>query len=53
MNKLDLAARLAQQSRQSYGKAADRVDLLVYKMLKKLEQSPKKPTRPSASKDKP
>ncbi|MGA8029312.1 MAG: hypothetical protein WB992_19395 [Bryobacteraceae bacterium] len=55
MNKLDLAARLARQTRHSCGKAADEVDLLVFNMLKDLKRPVRKATLRSAkaaSKDK-
>jgi len=39
MNKYELAQRLARRSRQSKGNAADRVDALVYKLLKGLKQT--------------
>jgi nucleoid DNA-binding protein len=38
MNKYELAQRLARRSRQSKGNAADRVDALIYKLLKDLKQ---------------
>jgi len=38
MNKYELAQRLARRSGQSKGNAADRVDALIYKLLKDLKQ---------------
>ena len=41
MNKLELASRLARESRRSHAKAADEVDNLVYNLLKDLKHSAK------------
>jgi nucleoid DNA-binding protein len=48
MDKHELAQRLARRSRQSKGSAADRVDALVYKLLKDLKQP--KPVIPARAK---
>ena len=45
MDKKELVERLAKQSHQSKGKAADQVDTLVYGLLKELKQTPGKPAK--------
>ena len=45
MDKQELVERLAKQSHQSKGKAADQVDTLVYGLLKELKQTPGKPAK--------
>ena len=47
MDKKELVDRLAKQSHQSKGKAADQVDTLVYGLLKELKQTPGKPAKAS------
>jgi len=50
VDKHELAKRLAKQSHQSPGKAADAVDRLVYRMLKELKRGLDKPAKlPSAA----
>ncbi len=49
MDKKELIDRLAKQSHQSKGKAADQVDSLVYGLLKDLKQNPPKPAKTSGS----
>lgn len=45
MDKKELVERLAKQSHQSKGKAADQVDTLVYGLLKELKQEDGKPSK--------
>jgi hypothetical protein len=45
MDKKELIERLAKQSHQSKGKAADQVDKLVYGLLKELKQKPDTPSK--------
>jgi hypothetical protein len=45
MDKKELVERLAKQSHQSKGKAADQVDTLVYGLLKELKQTSDKPAK--------
>lgn len=45
MDKKELVERLAKQSHQSKGKAADQVDTLVYGLLKELKQEGDKPSK--------
>ncbi|MBV9039178.1 MAG: hypothetical protein JO182_32135 [Acidobacteriaceae bacterium] len=45
MDKKELVERLAKQSHQSKGKAADQVDTLVYGLLKELKQKEDKPSK--------
>ena len=54
MDKQELIERLAKQSHQSKGKAADQVDTLVYGLLKGLKQTQDKPAKvPADSSPKP
>jgi hypothetical protein len=45
MDKKELVDRLAKQSHQSKGKAADQVDTLVYGLLKEVKQTLGKPAK--------
>jgi len=53
MDKKELIERLAKQSHQSKGKAADQVDTLVYGLLKELKQEGNKPSKATGGPPKP
>jgi hypothetical protein len=49
MNKYELAQRLARRTRQSKAIAADRVDALIYKLLKSTRQTIPTRARPDGN----
>lgn len=53
MDKQELIERLAKQSHQSKGKAADQVDKLVYGLLKELKQKQDNPSKAVSNAPKP